>query len=218
MFSKFQIFRCLANPVFVRLYSAQTINLIGDALTWLGLALLAFEIAGDNAGVILSGALTLRVLAYVVLSPLAGAIADRTDRKWLMVLTHLMRMGLICLFPFVTQPWQIYGIVLALSVFSAFFVPTYTATIPLVVDSSQYPQAIALSSATYQILGVLGPGIAGSVAALVGTRQIFFLDALTFLVSALLIVSLPGKLRVPQAERKTESRCLWPDLQAGTLC
>ncbi|MEM9771277.1 MAG: MFS transporter [Cyanobacteria bacterium P01_D01_bin.73] len=218
MFSQSQIFRCLANPIFARLYSAQTINLIGDALTWLGLALLAFEIAGENAGVILSGALTLRVVAYVVLSPVAGAIADRVDRKLLMVLTHLMRMGLICLFPFINQPWQVYATVLALNVFSAFFMPTYKATIPLVVDSSEYPQAIALSSATYQILGVLGPGIAGSVAALVGTRQIFFLDALTFLIAALLILSLPGKLRVPQVEKKTENHRTWQDLQAGTIC
>ena len=130
------LFRCLRNPLFARLYCAQTINLIGDALTWLGLALLAFEVGGDNAGVILSTALTIRVTAYVILSPLAGSIADRVDRKRIMVVTHLARMVIVCLLPFVSQPWQIYAIVLALNVFSAFFTPTYTATIPLV--ATQY--------------------------------------------------------------------------------
>ena len=62
-----QLLQCLRNQVFARLYFAQTINLIGDALTWVGLALLAFELAGKNAGVILSGALTLRVAAFVLL-------------------------------------------------------------------------------------------------------------------------------------------------------
>ena len=116
-----RLFQCLRNPTFARLYTAQTINLVGDALTWLGLALLAFELAGENAGLILSGALTLRVAAYVVLSPLAGAIADRVDRKRIMVITHLARMVIVCLLPFVTQIWHIYAIVLALNLFSAFF-------------------------------------------------------------------------------------------------
>ncbi|MEB3231760.1 MAG: MFS transporter [Leptolyngbyaceae bacterium] len=116
----------------------------------------------------------LRVTAYVILSPLAGAIADRVDRKQIMVVTHLARMVIVCLLPFVTQSWQIYAIVLALNVFAAFFTPTYTATLPLVATQPDYPQAIALSSATYQLLSVLGPGLAGSVAAFMGTHQVFF--------------------------------------------
>jgi NRE family putative nickel resistance protein-like MFS transporter len=75
------IFYCLRNPRFAQLYLAQTINLLGDALTWVGLALLAFELAGQGAGSILAGALTLRVTVFVLLSPIAGAIADRYDRK-----------------------------------------------------------------------------------------------------------------------------------------
>jgi NRE family putative nickel resistance protein-like MFS transporter len=214
-----RLFQCLTNPLFARLYSAQTINLIGDALTWLGLALLAFELAGENAGVILSAALTLRVAAYVVLSPFVGAIADRVDRKRIMVATHLARMVIVCLLPFVTQTWQIYSIVLTLNVFSAFFTPTYTATIPLVASEAEYPKAIALSSATYQLLGVLGPGLAGSIAAVVGTRQVFFLDGLTFLLAALLVLSLPGRLMV--AQRSEEARTVrrsWQDIRTGTTC
>jgi NRE family putative nickel resistance protein-like MFS transporter len=203
--------------VFARLYFAQTTNLIGDALTWVGLALLAFELAGKDAGVILSIALTLRVTAFVLLSPLAGSLADRFDRKRIMVVTHLIRMGIVSLLPFVTQTWQIYALVLALNVFNAFFTPTYQATIPLVTGQAEYPQAIALSSATYQLLAVLGPGLAGSVAAFIGTRQVFFLDALSFLVAAILIVTLPGQLRVAagQPSAKTGGRT-WQDIKDGT--
>ena len=68
--------RCLNNSTFARLYTAQTISLFGDALTWLGLALLAFELAGKDSAVVLSVALTLRVTAFVILSPIAGAIAS----------------------------------------------------------------------------------------------------------------------------------------------
>ncbi|MGP1383406.1 MAG: MFS transporter [Thainema sp.] len=83
------------------------------------------------------------VTAYVILSPLAGTTSDRIDRKQIMVISHLARMIIVCFLPFVTQPWQIYGIVLALNVFSAFFTPTYTATIPLVTSAADYPTAIA---------------------------------------------------------------------------
>lgn len=214
-----QLLQCLRNPIFARLYLAQTINLVGDALTWLGLALLAFELAGEKAGTILAGALTLRVMAFVVLSSVAGVIADRFDRKRIMIIAHLSRMVIVCLLPFVTQIWQIYAIVLALNVFYAFFTPTYTATIPLVTTKDEYPKAIALSSATYQLLGVLGPGLAGSMAALVGTRQVFFLDGMTFLVAAILLLTLPGKLTVTQSQQETRSisRTL-QDIRMGTTC
>jgi MFS transporter, NRE family, putaive nickel resistance protein len=214
-----QSLQSLKNPVFTRLYLAQAINLVGDSLTWLGLALLAFELAGEKSGTVLAGALTLRVIAFVLLSPIAGAIADRIDRKRVMIATHLARMGIVCLLPFVTQIWQIYSIVLALNVFSAFFTPTYTATIPLVTTKETHSQAIALSSATYQLLGVLGPGLAGSMAVWVGTRQVFFLDGITFLVAALTILTLPGQLSVNQnlPTARTVKRT-WQDIKAGTFC
>ena len=197
--------RCLNNSVFARLYTAQTISLFGDALTWLGLALLAFELGGKDSAVVLSVALTLRVTAFVILSPIAGAIADRLDRKLILVITHIARMVIVGTMPFVNAVWQIYVLVFALNVFNAFFTPTYQATIPLVTGKSEYAQAIALSAATYQLLGVLGPGIAGSVSAWIGARQIFFLDAISFLIAAVLIFTLPNQLRVKQNKNIEES-------------
>lgn len=210
------LFRSLRNPVFARLYAAQTTSLLGDALTWVGLALLAFEIAGKNSAIVLSGALTLRVTAFVLLSPLAGAIADRYDRKRIMAITHVARMLIVSLLPFVTQAWHIYGLILGLNLFNAFFTPTYQATISLVTEPDEYPQAIALSSATYQLLGVLGPGLAGSVAAFMGTRQVFFLDSLSFLVAAVLILTLPGKLKVAQNQPVRTTGKTWQDIKEGT--
>ena len=215
--STFRLFQSLKNPVFARLYTAQTTNLLGDALTWVGLALLAFELAGKDSAIVLSTALTLRVTAFVLLAPLAGALADRFDRKRIMLVTHLARMIIVSLLPFVTQIWQIYALVLALNVFYAFFTPTYQATIPFVTGQEDYPQAIALSSATFQLLGVLGPGVAGAVAAFIGARQVFFLDAATFLIAAILIATLPGQLKVEQAasEPRTTGRT-WRDIKDGT--
>jgi NRE family putative nickel resistance protein-like MFS transporter len=128
-------------------------------------------------------------------------------------------MGIVCLLPFVIQVWQIYAIVLFLNVFYAFFTPTYTATIPLVTTETERSQAIALSSATYQLLSVLGPGLAGSIAAFVGTRQVFFLDGITFLIAAILIIKLPGQLMVNQSQQtaRTVNQTL-QDIRTGTSC
>jgi NRE family putative nickel resistance protein-like MFS transporter len=214
------LFQSLRNPVFARLYCAQAISLFGDALTWLGLALLAFELAGKDSGIVLSIALTLRVTAFVILSPLAGAIADRLDRKKILVITHIARMLIVGLLPFVNAIWQIYALVFALNVFNAFFTPTYQATIPLVTGKKDYAQAIALSAATYQLLGVVGPGIAGGISAWIGARQVFFLDAISFFIAAILILTLPSQLRVQPSElpEKTTgivSKIL-SDIKAGT--
>jgi MFS transporter, NRE family, putaive nickel resistance protein len=223
--NKISLPNCLNNPIFRRLYAAQTISLFGDSLTWLGLALLAFELAGKSAPIVLAGALTLRVTAFTLLSPLAGAIADRFDRKPILIITHLGRMLLVCLLPFVNSIWQIYALVLGLNIFNAFFAPTYQATIPLVTGADDYPQAIALSGTTYQILGVFGPGIAGVLALLIGARELFFWDGLSFIIAAILIGTLPGNLRsskeeaVPTnvtAKPRSKIQSVGADIRSGT--
>ncbi len=217
-------FESLRNRTFAQLYAAQTISLFGDALTWVGLALLAFDLAGrDGSAAILGTALTLRVTAFVVLSPLAGALADRLDRKVIMVTADVARVVVVALIPFVTAIWQVYALILALNAFTAFFTPTYQATVPLVAGGEDYPKAIALSGATYEILGVLGPGVAGGLAALVGFRSVFWVDAGTFALSALLVATLPVSLRASPrdvsasgASVPSEGAARWRDVTEGT--
>jgi MFS transporter, NRE family, putaive nickel resistance protein len=208
-------FAGLQNPIFRRLYIAQSVSLLGDALSWLGLALLAFELAGNAAPLVLSGALTLRVMAFVLFSPLAGVLADRLDRKGMLVATQLARFLLVSMLPLVTAVWQIYILVLGLNIFNAFFTPTYQATIPLVTSEAERTQSIALASATTQILGVFGPGIAGALALVIGAREVFWLDGLSFLIAAIMIGSLPVSLRATQASNKSWGQ-IGPDLKIGT--
>ena len=65
-------FQALRNGVFAKLYFAQTISLLGDAFTWVGLALLAYQLDKDRSPSILATALTLRVTAFIAFSPFAG--------------------------------------------------------------------------------------------------------------------------------------------------
>jgi NRE family putative nickel resistance protein-like MFS transporter len=151
-----------------------------------------------------------------LVSPYAGVLADRISRKSILVVTHLCRMVVVGTFPFVTQEWHIYALVGSLNLFNAFFTPTYKATIPqIITDKIMYGQAIALSSATYQLLGVFGPGIAGIAAAWFGARQIFFIDSATFLAAAVLILFLPSSLKVVHTTPTANTRT-WTSIRAGT--
>lgn len=210
-------FQSLRNPLFARLYLAQTISLFGDAVTWVGLPLLAFQFGPDRSAVILSTALTLRVAAFIIFSPYAGVLADRTNRKKVLYFTHFCRMAIVGCLPFVDAEWQIYVLVFLLNVFNAFFTPTYRAIIAQVLQAGYYRDGIALSSATDQLLSVLGPGIAGVLAIWMGVRDIFVVDAVTFVVAALIIVLLPGReLSTPSGKTETAGANTFTQIASGT--
>jgi NRE family putative nickel resistance protein-like MFS transporter len=184
-------FAALKNKTFAKLYLAQTVSLLGDAISWVGLALLAYQIDKERSPAILATALTLRVAAFIIFSPFAGVVADKVSRKKILYVTHFARMAIICTLPFINAEWQIYVLVFFLNVFNAFFTPTYRAIIPQIIEGKYYREAVGLSTATYQLLGVLGPALAGIVAVWLGVRDIFFLDGITFVIAAILILSIP---------------------------
>lgn len=210
-------FFALRNKVFAKLYLAQTISLLGDAFTWVGLALLSYQFGKAQSAIILSSALTLRVVAFIIFSPFAGVLADRIDRKKILYITHFIRMAVVACLPFITSVWQIYVLVFLLNIFNAFFTPTYRSVIPAIVDKGIYRQAIGLSTATYQLLGVLGPGLAGILAIWLGAREIFFVDAASFILAGILIVTLPGHLLRKSAYGQINEKPLsaWQDVVKG---
>jgi len=213
-------FTALKERRFAQLYTAQAISLLGDAFTWVGIALLAFEFGGSQSALILSTALTLRVTAYIIFGPYAGVLADRLDRKKILYITHFARMVLVGCLPFVATKWQLYGVVFLLNVFNAFFTPAYKASVPQVIGSRErYASALVLSNGTWQLLGMLGPGLAGAMAAFIGARQIFFIDAVSFVIASILIILLPGKLLVDRNEGTSgaiKPTGVWHNITRGT--
>ncbi|MFL5583066.1 MAG: hypothetical protein ACJ8AO_22080, partial [Gemmatimonadaceae bacterium] len=81
-----------ANRDFVRLFAAQLTSLLGSGVTSVALAAFAYQLAGRDATVVVGTALTLRILAFVTFSPLAGVLADRVDRRRLLVAADLARV------------------------------------------------------------------------------------------------------------------------------
>lgn len=187
-----QPFKALKNKTFAILYFSQIASLFGDAFTWLGLALLTYKISPDNAAVILASALTLRVSAYIIFSPFAGVVSDRLPRKKILLASQFFRMAAVCILPFVTQPWQIYVLIFFLNIFGAFFTPTYRAIIPQIIPTDQYREANGLSMATFQLLSVFGPALAGIAAVWLGAQQIFFVNGASLFLAIVLIGIIPA--------------------------
>lgn len=82
--------------------------------------------------------------------------------------------------------------------------------------ADNYSSGIALSNVTNQLLGVLGPGLAGGVAAWLGARQIFYVDAASFIIAAVFILSLPLLLVAKQKKGEVAQAKVWTDIVKGT--
>ena len=137
--------KALKEPLFAKLYFAQAISLLGDAFTWMGIALLAFEFGGNESAKILAIALTIRVTAFIFFGSYAGVLADRFNRKKIMIITNLFRMSIVFSLAFVNSVWQLYSLIFFLNIFNAFFTPAYKACIPqLISQKENYGNAIAL--------------------------------------------------------------------------
>lgn len=176
------------NRNFKLLFSAQLISLIGSGLTTIGLALFAHQlVVGSSAAVVIGNALMLRILAFLMFSQFAGILADRINRKYMLIAADIVRLGLLLIFPFIDSVWQIYLMIFLINAATAFFTPTFDATIPDIAGREHYVKALSLSRVAVDLEAILAPAIAGLVFALFGLKWLFWLDAFSYLLSAFLV-------------------------------
>lgn len=177
--------------VFQQLFWAHGLSLFGSGLSSLALGLLAHQLVGASASTVLGITLAIRIVVIVLCSPWSGHIAAKWGARRVMVLSDLMRCGVLVGFYFADAVWQIYVLAVLLNLGSAIFTPIYRAIIPDMVTPEQYPKAAAIGSIAYDAANILSPAIAALVIALVGFRGNFVVDGFTFLASAALIIGLP---------------------------
>ena len=159
-------------------------------MTTVGLALFAHQlVGGGSAAVVIGNALMLRILAFLLFSQPAGILADRVNRKRMLILADIVRFGLLALFPFIESVWQVYVMIFLINAATAFFSPTYDATIPEVAGSAHYVKALSLSRVAVDMEAMLAPMLAGLLVALLGLQWLFWFDAASYLVSAGLVAA-----------------------------
>src|ERR687898_2570598 len=192
----------LANRTYRHLFVAQVIALAGTGLLTVALGLLAFELAGEQAGVVLGTALAIKMVAYVTVAPVVGGFADQLPRRAFLVAMDLVRAAIGLLLPFVTEVWQVYVLIFLLQSASAAFTPTFQATIPDVLpEEKDYTRPLSLSRLAYDLENLLSPALAAALLTVIGFHWLFGGTVIGFMVSAALVltVTLPVPKRVERA-------------------
>lgn len=185
------MFAILGHPAFRRLFLAQLLALAGTGLLTVALALLAYDLAGEEAGAVLGTALAIKMAVYVLMAPLAGAMVPPAWRKPVLVSLDLFRAAMALLLPFVTEIWQIYLLIALLQSASAGFTPLFQSLIPEILrDENDYTRALSLSRLAYDLENLLSPALAAALLTVIGFNGLFAGTSLGFALSALLIASM----------------------------
>lgn len=203
--------RLFANRDYRRLFSAQIIALFGTGLATVALGLLAYDLAGPSAGAVLGTALTIKMVMYVIIAPVAAAYVDRFPRRTLLTLLDAVRAVVVLALPFVTEVWHIYLLVGLLQAASAAFTPTFQAVIPdIVTEEADYVRALSASQVASTMESLLSPVLAAVALAFLSFDRLFLGTSAGFALSALLVLS----TRVPEARPSSYSRA-WDRATAG---
>lgn len=214
----------LRNPTYARLFSAQIIALLGTGLLTVALGLLAYDIAGSDAGAVMGTVMAIKMVAYVLVSPVTTALVSRLPARRVLIGADLVRAGVAVSLPFVTEAWQTYVLIFLLQSASATFTPTFQAVIPSVLpDEREYTRALSLSRLAYDLESLLSPLLAAALLTVTAYNNLFFGTVIGFLVSAALVAlarfpAIQAPEPAPFLDRLTRgTRAYWARLELRGL-
>jgi MFS family permease len=197
----------LRNVRFLRLWAGQGISFVGDFVSTVALVILVVDLSGNASAV---GGLLVARLVPTLASPLVGVLADRLDRRTILVASDLARAVLILAAVFTRDLVVLYVLVFLMGVARTFFNPTIRAAFPSVVGEGDLTRANALINGTFSVSYAVGPAVGGLLVAATGVSAAFVLDAATYLISAAFLSRIP--LPAPQTE---EGAGFFEELRAG---
>jgi MFS family permease len=185
------------------LWLGQVVSLLGD---WFNLIASATLIAVlTESGLAVGGLFIVRMLAPFLVSPIAGVVADRFNRKHILVATDIARSATLLCFLFIRDPgdiWLLYVLTGIQMGISGFFTPTRTAFLGDLVSNRELGAANALSASTWSVMLALGAALGGLVAGLWGIYPVFIIDSVTFLISAVFILQIRSEPAPATVERE----------------
>ncbi|MCA1816579.1 MAG: MFS transporter [Acidobacteria bacterium] len=191
------------NRPFRLLWLGQVVSQLGDWFDTIAVMTIVLRLTGSGRAVGLI--FVTRFLPSVVISPLSGVVADRFNRRHIMIASDLVRAVVVLGFLAVRRPdqvWMIYALTVLQLTFSTFFEPAKSASIPSLVEPREIVAANAITSVTWSAMLTLGAAVGGFVTGWVGTDAAFVIDSLTYLASAALIFRIAMPKRAARPKRK----------------
>ncbi|MEO8606527.1 MAG: MFS transporter [Chloroflexota bacterium] len=190
------------NKDFSRLWLAQVISLLGDWFNTVALSALVSEYT-NGSGLAISGLLIARFLPPLIVSPFAGVLIDKFNRKKLLIFSDVMRAIIVLFLLFASgrdHLWLIYLMTVFQFTLSAVFEPGRSAIMPSLVKSDDLLRANTLSNVTWSAMLAVGAIVGGVVAAVFGTAIALVIDSISFALSAFLISQIRTSQQ-PQPEK-----------------
>jgi predicted MFS family arabinose efflux permease len=203
---------------FCLLWWGQAVSQIGDGLNKVALLWFVYTLTGSALKMTIIGLLqTIPPLAF---GPLIGVYLDRLPKKQVMIWVDVIRAVLVLLIPILhaldaLSLGGLYALVFVIAVVSTIFGPALSSSVPLIVKRSQLTAGNALIQSTTTIGVLIGPAISGIGIAVIGAQNVLYVNAVTFLVSALCLA--PIRLREPRksAQAASASGSVVEDLKVG---
>ena len=196
-------------PGFRLLFFATLASSIGTWLAFIALVVDVFDRTEDANWV--SALLIAEFLPIIVVGILAGRLIDRTSRRWLLVSADLFRVAVFCVLPFATSSLQIVLLAFAAGIATSLFRPAVYAGLPNLVADRDLPQANGLLQTADNLTWALGSLAGGAIVAATSPDTAYWINAATFLVSALLV----SRIRETLEEERAPSVGQWRDLVDG---
>lgn len=179
----------IKNKNFAVLWSAQSISKIGNEFHSIALMWYIMQITGSS--IQMGTSLIFSELPILVLGTFAGTIADRFDRKKIVIISDILSgllVGIMFILSLekVKNVFYLYVISLLISSVSAFFNPCYSALIPAIVKKDDLPYANSLSQFSSGISSIAGPCAAGILICFIGIPGLFLINSISFIAAAIL--------------------------------
>jgi len=174
----------------------QLFSMTGTGMTRFAITIFAWQLTGEVTTLAMVGFFSFA--PAVLLSPIAGAIVDRSNRKLVLMLSDLAAglMTIVVLILFATDQLQIWHLFITAAIaaaFEAFQFPAYSAVITLMLPKDQYARASGIHSLVHSAAMIASPILAGLLIGVIGIGGILVIDIVTFVVAilALFVIFIP---------------------------
>lgn len=197
--------RLYKNKAFLYLIASQTVSAIGNWLDILAVITLV-AVKWNASPLAVSGVMLVFVGPMVLFGPFSGVLSDRYDRRLIMLISDLSCVVLVLGVAFSTELWHVYALLFLKSSFVALFIPAKNGKLKEIVEDDQMQAAMGISGMIDNGAKVIGPVLSGIIVATVGIQWAFYIDAFTFVLSALFLLGIPKDNRKAKVEASEKQK------------
>jgi len=178
----------LKNRDYFTIWLGKNISYFGNGIHLIALIWFVFELTGSalDVGVLM----IVQTIPIIIFGMISGALADRANKKYIIIIADFGRAGLVFLLLFVTTVYQIYFIAFCISILRQLSTTSRLALIPSIVGTDLLLAANSLYKVTSMIADVTGPAMGGIIVGFLGLKSAFFIDAATYVISGGLILTI----------------------------